>query len=364
MTTTPTPTDPNNLKPSLWILTLHHELRKPGTMNGIVVSAHDDFQARKMVSGIAGTEGVGVWLDAARTDCQSLMPTSGGVGVILRSNQSPLPSNVSDEDLSETLKNFNDHHFPNRDKRERINKARLRMLLNTRYDKNPLHAQANPAASKMRSLVSPLKRWFDILSQKTLLLQDHEQLDDDLLRHLFVSTIQHLQLGHSLLSERRARTWQPAPTAADTRIPPPREQGSIKVSEDEKPQEEKMIKVWWESEERFAIFSSMAMKVISTAYDLTADQPRWRNRDKSSLDRYLQIAIRLGKMNKHPKFNNPPKWDTLPSAGETFARSLQLALGSFAAYLGTNWSANLSHLLADLEGRLGVKLTYNTTSKS
>ena len=68
-------------------------------------------------------------------------------------------------------------------------------------------------------------------------------------------------------------------------------------------------------------------------------------------------------MNNHPKFNNPPKWDALPEAPETFARSLQLALHSPAANLGTGWWGNLSHLLADLEKKLGVNLSNVPPSK-
>ena len=94
--------------------------------------------------------------------------------------------------------------------------------------------------------------------------------------------------------------------------------------------------------------------MICAAYDRALHQARWRNRDQSPLARYLQNAIRLGKMNGHPKFNNPPKWDTLPNAAETFARSLQLALRSPTAYLDTTFCDNLSLLLAELEKKLGL----------
>ena len=176
-------------------------------------------------------------------------------------------------------------------------------LTRTGYEK-PMTAKKIAA----RTPVPTLKRWFDILFQKTLLMQDHERLSPDLLKHLFISTIQHLQLGHSLIVETRKRpsiadheltdlmNFRPAPqappTPPTTRVPP---------------QENKPVKPWWASENRFANFADLAKQVICAAYDRALHQVRWRNRDKSPLSRYLQNAIRLGKMNNHPKFNNPPR---------------------------------------------------------
>jgi hypothetical protein len=269
----------------------------------------------------------------------------------------PTPNDVTNEDLAQALKDFNEIEELMPQKNKKGLSQLLRKLIGL---SRPLPSQNQPNPVVNKKPTSPIKRWFDIFSQKTTLLQKHEELGDDLLRHLFVSTIQHLQLGYSLLSERRARTaWPP-------QIPEDELDESLKkfhehfprqeVAEQTPPARSPIVKLWWQDEKRFENFASMAKQVICAAYDRALHQTRWQNRDKSPLARYLQNAIHLGKMSNHPKFNNPPKWDTLPNAAETFARSLQLALRSPAAYLETNFSydGNLSFLLADLEKKLGL----------
>lgn len=223
--------------------------------------------------------------------------------------------------------------------------------------------------ARPRTPVPPIKRWFDILFQKTLLLQEHERLGDDLLRHLFVSTIQHLQLGYSLISERRTRTRQPANVndenffealkhfndrhASERSSSPPQ---NLTYDSPKNPQDEELIKVWWESEDRFASFTNMAKKIISTAYDLTKNMPTWRNREESPLGKYLNTALILCKVKQRPR--NPKNWETSPQADLTFAHSIQRALKSSPDNLRPEQRTNLSFLLADLEKHLGLHPCY------
>ena len=304
---TTTPTDPQEAKPRLWILTLRRDLQKPGTMNGAVVVSHDEENARDIASIVAGSEGTQAWLNHQHSKCELLEPF-GGLGVIMRSDH---PQQINP-----------DRHTP---------------------------------------IKSPtLKHWFGILSQKTDLMCDHERLTAAFLRHLFVSTIQHLQLGYSLIHERRllessipnqvishllkndGPLTRPSPPPRPTPPPPP-------------PQDDK-IKVWWESEDRFAHFVALAKPIVSKAYDLTRGMPTWRHREKSPLGKYLNTTLILCNVKTRPK--NPRSWQTSPDADQRFAISILKALRSSASNLKTEWSANLSHLLADLERHLGLHPSY------